>query len=382
MRTCLALIPLAALTGAAFAQSTYRIVPRGHDTVEGGATSHVFATYPSMRIQWAEGELGNSPVRLKGIGFRRGGSIWIGGGRKYANLTIQCSDCDHRTLSRFFTANSLSTPTRVFSNSIALPMLPPYAVQPRPWLSSLNFPFRTAYLHSGRKDLLLHATMWGGSLDFGAWTRNVPYSLDAPTVGYPKYSWPGYLGDGPFHQTNKVGCRDSRTNTFHGPYANTSIARTLSGAPTNPNRVSATSYAAWVPPKTPIAFLHGVPLLGGVTIPGVTCNKLYVDPTRSPSIRFVTSRDVLGYTDVGLNLTGGWIPAQPGWAGIAVATQIAFADSGNGSMRLSQASVSNIPTPPLPSIKRSMTFSPSLQTTAGYNPSKLPSYFPVIRYTL
>ena len=194
MRHCLALLSLTFVAGGAFAQSSYQVVPRGHDTLEGGTVSHVFGTHPNMQIQWAEGELGNTAFRIKGIGFRRGGSIGVGAGRKHANLSIYCSDGDHRTMSRFFSANVISTPTLVFSSSISLPQLAPHGVQPRPWLNALNYPFRSAYVHSGAKDLLLSVIMRGGSLNYGAWTRDVPYSLDAPTVGHTKYVWPGYLG--------------------------------------------------------------------------------------------------------------------------------------------------------------------------------------------
>ena len=131
MKTTL-LLSIAALASSAFAQNI--VVPSQFDTVEGTYYHSRFGVYPDMRLQWCDGELPAGAHAIKGFGLREDVNIgpWTQYGRKH-DLTVYASDGDNTAMTSTFSANILSTPTMVFSGSIALPQASSPTTGPAPW---------------------------------------------------------------------------------------------------------------------------------------------------------------------------------------------------------------------------------------------------------
>ncbi len=101
--------------------------------------------------------------------------------------------------------------------------------------------------------------------------------------------------------------------------------------------------------------VRGVPDRNGSYIPGVTCNKIYLDLGLPLSIRVVRSEYGVGsaaVNDYFLGSRTATIPCMPSWTGVAFVTQAAFTDTANGSLRISQAAETIVPAHAARTIRR------------------------------
>ncbi|MCB9871001.1 MAG: hypothetical protein H6836_02205 [Planctomycetes bacterium] len=376
MKISSVLLSIATLTSAAFAQNI--VVPSQFDTVEGTYYHSRFGVFADMRLQWCDGELPAGAHAIKGFGLREDVDIgpWTQYGRKH-DLTVYASDGDNTTMTSTFSANILSTPTMVFSGSIALPQASSPTTGPAPWAAAYNFAFSTTYVHTGAKDLLLDMTFTNGTLDNNvAWTSASyrGYFLDSYTGGNTSSSSIGariYYPGGTTSIPTTGGCADSNSTVTstsynytyllaYGPnYSTTSLRNMMRGY----------VYGYYVPPSTNIASVIGFGTnVAGSSFPGVSCQKVFVDLNLPYLVLFATSAtSTLSYTNFYNYFLGGssvYIPYNPAYVGLKVTTQSAWTDTGNSSLKITSASVTSYPEF-VPDLKRKSVYSTTAAAATG-----------------
>ncbi len=321
----------------------YLTSPPGFLSTEGRSSrSSPLGPYQDSRIMLFDGELRGRSLSLKELGFRHeSGYVHISHGRSWTNVTLSISNCDMSQLSKTFSANPTTSPATVFSSSITWPTvtgIPP--ISPAPW--SMRFPFSTPWIYSGSQDICLDFGFVGGSMSNGKDWGYDSYYLDSHSVrstyGEQTYhgKW-GYFG----------GCVDS---VFVFPIgASFSISATSqAGSNYESAHHLIRSWSGNTAPYRPV--VHAMGLVGraaGFALPGVTCNKLYLDPTQ-PFLLTMGTGDREGHSG-SLHPTGtpgGYLTPAPWTAGLKLWGQAAWNDSRTGAVKLTNGIETEIP--PIP----------------------------------
>ena len=142
--------------------------PPGFGSIEGAGNYFDFGSWANGRLMLLDGEMRGSARALKAVELRLDHRRYVNGaqGRWWRNLAIDVSHCDIDKASATFSQNPVTTPTRVFSASVALPTqrgLP--AELPAAWggpKGRMRYPFRSAFPYDGKRDLCMDADFTGG----------------------------------------------------------------------------------------------------------------------------------------------------------------------------------------------------------------------------
>lgn len=381
VQTCLAFV--LAIPAAASAQ-TYDASPDGLLNREGGARAFYLGAYSSSRSMLLDDELRGKAGSIKQVAFRV--DYWPHGyipevGRSWNKVTLKISDCDLSRSSATFSNNPTSTPSLVFSGRTAWPALKGYpSTQPAKFghtNGSLLFPFRTVWAYRGSTDICLDFDFDGGALaNNSPWPASAerPYFLDGYFIRPTSYSgWPRMLG-----QSVNSGCVDTGAYNGLAGFANL-LATTYSlSSPINAGKSVlhvSTIFTAANRPVTIALSSGGFP--AGVTFPGVTCNKLYVDMSK-PS--FVTVKQPRGpYALTRFDLAS--FDYLPGLVGVPMYLQAAWNDSTTGAVLLTNGVHNAIPRIPRAHLRRCVfTHVVANKNTTGTLFARA-EYNPVLRYT-
>ena len=175
MRTLL-IVSLAAFTASAVAQNqTHYSSPRGLLTIDGNSEATHFGGFSNARYMFFDGEQRNSVIVVREVAYRLDQRIYSstsGAGRSWSAVTLNASDCYINEATTTFSENQVSKPTQVFSGKVTWPSITSRpASNPATWggaKGAYRFPFSTAWISVGRRDICLDYDFSGGSLENGA----------------------------------------------------------------------------------------------------------------------------------------------------------------------------------------------------------------------
>lgn len=325
MKQLLSLVPVFLFPGpTATAQVTS---PSGYLSTEGEWSSAVLGSYPRGRFMLIDGDRRGPVTIVKEVAYRRDYQLNLGAGRAWSQVTIDYAPCDATVQTTTFSRVATTTPSRVFSGSVAWPaIIGPPPRSPGVWggpSGRLKFPFAITVVSSGRTDLSFDYRFYGGTFgNSSPWTTSEPYYLDGFIV--PR------IHSAPFREhgngATTAGCRDGAT-TVGG------LLRVRSKTWNPPtSRVEVNIISSLTAPSAPV--LHVVGVVGsaaGVRFPGLSCNKIHVDLGQSVlAIRQGTDNSGAA----GTLLTA---PYTPALAGLPLWAQAAWDDSVTRNMQLTNA---------------------------------------------
>ena len=308
---------------------------------EGPGVSGALGAHSEGRYQLVDGNLGSTPRSLKALSFRYDHRVYTasgGMGRTWKSVTIDMSDGNLAAFSSTYSANSLSTPARVFSNTMSWPTQIG-ARKTMPDSFGLTIPFGTKYSYAGKKPLLTDFRFAGGTMaNNAAWGpgRFFVYFLDSFNVGHTSV--------GPSISLGKIkgGCVDSAVTTGMGASV---TMHTEARSVNHPNllkkltmqfRASATGFA----PKAPVAMAFAFNAnLAGTVIPGVNCNRIHLDLNRALFIGYVAADATGSIRDrYFFGIPNGTLSYLAMASGLNMVVQCAWADSKNRNMMFSAGS--------------------------------------------
>lgn len=352
------------------AQVTPITSPPGHLSMEGSKSSNHFGGYKSWRLQIFDGNWRGKGFKiLTEVGYRidyRNHTTISGSGRSWGNVTLAMSEGRHDgPIFPAWSANSLTTPTTVFSGSVTWPTLtgfPNGRPAPNPWGKEVLFPFSSQWVFSGGNDFLLDYTFAGGVLaNNAAWDGLVDYRLDAAPADVDN-SWYRALGT--------LNCVDSWQTVGARSYV---AAETYAKQAFNPNfddKLSVFTQSIYTGGGQPVMHVLGVNGIS-TSFPGVTCNKIEVD-LALPIVIF------RGIADV----NGRWhnrfatVPWNVAFTSIQLFGQAAWSDSVTGQLMLARGGRASVRGQPLG------LFRTLHQTTTGVAVAARHVRIPLARYTL
>lgn len=346
---------------------------------EGSGSCTSFGSRQSSRTQFLDGNLRGSAMTIKEVAFRPEGMgaryLPSGGmGRSWSSVVVRMAETDHLNYSRTFSQNFLTTPTIVFQSTVTWPTLSEYVVNlPEPF--SIRFPFRTNYSYSGQRDACVDFTFHGGTLANNAtWSSVDPKRYDMDSYSYGNSTgWPSH----PLRVGS--GCKDSGSTTKGFGWCN---SQTTANA-THPIRHFIDCAGFLLGANTPAVMLLGTGIaFAGIPFPGVTCDRLFVDPSKPMVLHAGTTN---GAGNVSFSPMALIIPHQPAYLGQEFVFQVGWNDTKTRQLKLSSGSRAGIPHLPLfrssTEARRMGLFGyPATSTTASfYNTTSWLN--PIIRYT-
>ena len=322
--------------------------PSGYDTLEATLSCRAFGGYSNGRQMYLDGEVRGTAMVIKDLSFRvdyRDHTAVTGYGRSWSRVTLDIANADISTASLTFSQNQLTTPTRVFQGKVTWPPLAglPLA-DPPPWggpNGELRFGFRSPWRYDGRTDLSLDFDFAGGTLGNNyAWHPLYfrQYYLDS--YPYKSTSFAVNMGRPVLYGKGDVngGCVDAASTLPRGGYV-VMYSDTREYFGTNPaQQFFFYTRTHWTAPSQPVVHavaLAGVPL--GVTLPGVTCNKLYLDMS-VPRVIYHGTADTRGDF---LNRIGS-MPYIGSWVGLELWAQGAWLDSSTLELLLTRAAMNRV----------------------------------------
>lgn len=331
-----------------------------------------------------DGELRGKPGLIKSIAYRTDYLARTTSeiGRAWENVTVYLSDCDPSKASATFSLNSTSTPTRVFSGTAAWPTLNgDPGSRPAPWGAAsggLQFPFARAWGYAGTKDICLDYKFGGGTLvNGGSWSSLVPpvYYLDGFSTPPHTMSFGAETRHG--KSLGNGGCMATGSIYGMAGFASMITQTNSSAATSNPGQFLLSLITVFT--ETKRAVIHAVGFGGsaaGVVFPGVTCNRLYINPSQ-PTL-FVSNIASPPYRLTSLTLgPTNYLPAR---VGVPIWFQAAWADSVSGALLLTNASQNAVSK--TPQVRTRAAVYTSMPTNAtGAGPFIDTWYNPVCRFT-
>jgi hypothetical protein len=372
----LALVLAVPLFGSICVGQKYTVAPPEFASKEGGYSSYSFGVFAKQRLQWADGEIGSGLRILNGFGMRSTSKI-KSSGRTFSNLTIQLADTDYKTVTSTFSVNATSTPTSVFSGPFTLPDITGSFSGPSPWDSRLAISFKTPFLYTGTKDLLIDMDFVGGRLSNGqSWSTPIAaYSLDTTIDEYSRWGQLRLHG----RAGGNSGCMDrgSSLQTGAGSTMETIAWGPASANPAVQTALTIETQCYWTGPYALVT--HVVSLYGssvGFPVPGVTCNKVHIDLSK-PAFLLFHKTDKNGRSWK-VHPVGWKLPWNAAFTGLQLWYQAAWNDTVDGRLLLTNASENHVPGL-RPSYKRVAVYQYDGRSV-GYGPYPHASYFPILRY--
>jgi hypothetical protein len=373
-----------ALSTAGLSQS-YVSSPVGFENIEGRNNAYyTLGRYPGGHYMFFDGEFRGTPMTLKGVDYRLDNQVHTVStamGRSWTSVVIDAAECDTTNLSTTFTANPVTTPTRVFESPVTWPSLigkPP--VQPADW--NISFPFKTNWGYTGNQDICIDFVFAGGTLaNNGGWTssQSIYYYLDALDDVTYNEAKSTELGD----SGNYYGCNDRGVTHLYGAQVYTTAQHYGSGpwvSSTYRDHLVFYQNGRWFGISRPVITILGIKsVTAGWNFPGVYCNKGYID-TSLPTLVFPFFSDTSGnLPQFSFGAPANGIPVPASVAGVELVTQAAWADSQNGRLLLSSAATLKIPERP-PFWDRSALYTWDSTRTTGSGPYWNFYYNPIARY--
>ena len=354
--------------------------PTGYLSFEGPRRSSQFGTLPSFRAQVVDGEYRGRVLVLKSVGFRQESAPYssVNQARSWSSVSLKVADGNFLGMGQTFSANYVSSATTVFSGSVNWPPTPVVQTVPQQWQAALSFPFRAGKVFTGNRDILYDWQFSGGRLaNNGAWSRMpIEYNLDS-------YADADQVPATIKKYRSGNGCRDSKATwtqsawsqivgTAYGPNWSVQSWRnklrfSLQAFRTGPNAtvVHALDYA-------------GVP--AGVSFPGISCDKLFLQLTPAMSLFFTrASSSGLGSIVYPTGTPNGLVTYQPIFAGFKFWTQATWTDTGTGAMLLTDAVEATLPLLPKGRTKHKSVFANAAFATSGSFPRDLYYYNRIMR---
>ena len=362
---------------------------------EGRSMSFHPGAFAIARYQFLDGDHIGKTGTLKEIAFRLNDEAYTvstGMGHRWSNVTIDLADGDFLKFDRTLQTNLLSTPTLVFSSTVAWPTVAGKPTsRPAQWggaTAAYRFPFKTGWLYSGTKDLVSDWVFTGGTLANNTnFTSQVPYRFDswlvdinrgvsATSSALPAQALnnnsPGVTGrcnDSAWGSTVNGSYVDSR-GTVYEPYYTSAAWR---------NKVVLQSASYYTAPSAPVIHAWGITAhTTGVDI-GTGCYKLHL-----PQVLFMQTMMTLpkNLSSSGLGgwapyLVFDWVPAV--MSGLKVYTQGAWADTATGRLNVTRANILTLPSVQFlskPPRRASAFSSPTRPGGLSYHPFENP----VMRY--
>ncbi len=336
------------LCGAAFAQNTYKTSPNGLLTTEGYRAAYMFGEWQAARLMFFDGEMRTSVMLMKEIALRHDYRPFYNGnsnsnngqGRNWTKVTLAISTCDITKINQNFALNPTTTPSKVFDASVTFPSMSGFpSSKPAPW--ALRFPFSASWLNNGASDICLDFDFNGGTLaNAKSWATNwyQTYYTDAFNGGDSSSGSYSVLG---------TGCTDSGftakgsgivfTNVYSSRY-------TTNVSYQNMYKVSTRSrYTAKGKPVVHVVSLFGNKT--GITFPGVSCEKVFIDMTKPLYIfAMIAGTDSRATTSLNFPL----IPYQKSLENIPFFMQAAWDDSSTTALKFTYAEETLLP--PMPGV--------------------------------
>jgi hypothetical protein len=343
--------------------------PGKYLSLEGESLADGFGYLSNYRHMLFDGELRGSAKLFKELRLRedyRDHSFSVG--RVWSGVTLDVSTCDFDNVSRTFTANSTSTPSRVFSGVVVWPSvsgLP--ASKPAPWggrSGALRFPFANNWVFPGNADICADFVFTGGILaSQNTWTSSTGwYQLDGFGTGWRNPSWMVLYGNGCHDSSWSLGgvvVLDSATHGKNDPnpaFRNMHVLQTQSFGTARGRPV-----------------VHAVSIRGvttGMSFPAVTCEKLYLDLTVAAEYLHLAADSRTSMASSPMVK----IPFNPLVVGAELWAQAAWHDSKTNALLLSKASRTAIVD--LPRVYRRASL---LRTPAGIvGPDRTTSFNPIL----
>ena len=390
-----------ALGATSFAQS-YVTSPTGYLSTSGESYAYYFGYGVDHRHQMMDGNFKNSLMVIKDISYRADNrssfSSYMGMGRTWKNVDLHMATCNYDNsmasgVGGIFTLNATSTPTHVFSGSVTWPTLSAGG-NPSPWggaSGEYSFPFGTggttsSWIHIGTDDILADYNFEGGSFVNGyTTTYGLTYYLDAVANSSYTYAYGTYYG----LYSNSGGCADSKTTYTRGAYqyAYFYAYSNSYGTVSYKNKMRMYSYSYYTGASAPV--IHAWALGGsstGTNFPGVTCQKLFINPALIAIMATGTASASASYysgTVYPINPGGyGLFPIVTAAFGVQLWNQAAWADTGNGALKLTRGATLKVPTLNV-GIKNAAAYQYNkvLKPYYGYGMYATNYYNPMPRYT-
>ncbi|MHC4899876.1 MAG: hypothetical protein ACYTGW_22520 [Planctomycetota bacterium] len=378
------------------AQAKMIYSPQNLATTEGQYYSYYFLRYSASRFQNVDGENRGKAASITHVSMRldnRSYSTSTGQGRSWSNLTVKVSEGDLDTFSNTFASNAKSTPTTVFNNAWKVPAVTGTPLlKPAVWGGLKNeytIAFSTAWVYTGKADILTDWQYSGGKMDNGAaWTgsRGYSYYLDGYGNGDTgsisrtlKYIPSTRLNNNSTGVTGR--CNDSAQTRTSGSYVYVN-AWVYGNNYSNrgwANKLRFYQYSYYTAFDAPV--LHGITFENdpaGVDM-GTGCNKLHVKGPMVvvPMTTFPSQINNSGYTGYAET----FVPWEPGLANLKATVQGAWTDSKTSAFNLTQAAeVTLPPAAPVPLPKRMANYNYNGTSTTGSTTSSY-VYNPVFAYT-
>lgn len=300
---------------------------------------HVGA-FAAQKIQFRESGLKGTVRVFKSVGVRRISALPLGsGGRTWSNVTLDVFNADMKKNSTVFTAQHLTTPTRVFSGSVSWPRTTGALQAPYAFPATTSWPFTSGFLYTGVPDIGLEFAFSGGVLSSGSWgTAFRPYHVDAPNPGAFQRSYGTvYLG-GTCKDSKGLGLT-SRTLPFMNNYH-----KDRGGRYKDSLQLDLQSHLTG--PST--AIIQAIDFFGsiaGVRFAGITCDNLSLQGSGF-LVLFPGVSNPQGF----VQNNSAFVPHSalaPGYIGTKIWGQALWHDTGNGALLLTQPSAHTIEKPPV-----------------------------------
>ena len=381
-KTLLASITLALCTPAS-AQG-YITTPKGRLTIEGGFYAQLFGSWDNARVQQVDGtHVGARGHTITKIAFRLDNRHYYENssamGRTWSNIRLDVSETDFGRLSNTFSQNVIGKQTRVFDSKwtwqsqSGAPLL-----RPAVWGGAggmLTFPFRTPWVYSGSKAMLMDYRFSGGVLANGGRWATRYFILDGvPTRGYA-------VASTVLLSPTLNRCADTGLGIPEATAFMTASASVLGNIATETlhNKLQFRHLSMWTAPRALV--VHAIGLDGnrtGVDV-GARCQRLYVDFSKPVVLLNM-------WTGAGGEIVRYWsVPWQPVLADLALYVQAAWVDSRNGAFSLTGASKVTLPSrlpSRVPPRFRSIYRPHNLAATIGLGPWLDNRLFPITQYTV
>lgn len=342
----LTIITLATALSAQGAVTT----PPGMLSTEGDGYADVaFGNHPASRYVLVDGSWKGTAMTIKGLGLRADDRTHSGNdsvGRSWSSVVVQAYAADHdghTASTRTFTTMPLTKPSLVFSGSMSWPTLQGRPAN-QPAAFAYAMPFSVPWIYTGTQDLALDWTFRGGKLqNGGSWKSNqgMTYYFDGPggNAGY---------ANGPTRVFGvhgaRMGCYDNRSSLALGAYTRTLLssynARFDRKSYRDTFRVSVASY--FTAANRPLIMGIGLKGAAGLSIPGVSCNKIHLDLAKQYALLPLGPTSSTGFVSQLLMST----PFNSQFVGLTMFSQAAWADSSLGTLKLSAGSEASMPDRP------------------------------------
>ena len=344
------LLTALAVCAPAFAQAVFSPLP-AYSSMEGNLYSHRFGGRSKERAQLADGSLRTRRMTIKSIAYRADyhdyDAATTGMGRSWTQVTLNMSEFDMARMTSSPGANVTGTATLVFSGPATWPTMSGLPLVRPAVLWRPTFPFKKPWVYSGKQDILCDYTFAGGALaNRRTWSGWVSYFLDSYAYGTGYYGPQYSIGRGGL----SAGCGDTgNSNPKQGAFTGLAIFHYGPNHQAAKNMIRANYFGFFLGRNTNCVTAIGTKLLSrGVTVPGVSCQKLYIDFSGPLAIFFNKTTNGPSHGEIPSTfLTGtkpGYVaPVVPAWIGVWFVAQSAWTDTVTGQLKLTAAGLTMIP---------------------------------------